>query len=181
MIDMSDLEDLDDISLDLDEPPGHTETISSEPDTAIMTRPPAPMAERPSESASPDITFELSDTEDDESSTPSVPLETADESAADDIFETAVELELETGEERRSAEPEADLQIDLDTFDLSDDDEEDRPKQSSRKQSVMSAGDLATFTIICVGRVSHRLAVSFLAALWFCRQPSSSRPLPRQS
>ena len=130
MIDMSDLEDLDDISLDLDEPPGHTETILSEVDTMVMTRPPAPLAEPPSESASPDIVFELSDAEDDDASTPSVPLETAAASTADDVFETAVELELETGDERRSGEPEADLQIDLDTFDLGDDDVEDRPKQS---------------------------------------------------
>jgi hypothetical protein len=130
MIDMSDLEDLDDISLDLDEPPGHTETISSEAETMVMTRPPAPLAEPPSESASPDIVFELSDAEDDDASTLSVPLETAAASAADDIFETAVELELETGDEQRSGEPDADLQIDLDTFDLGDDDVEDRPKQS---------------------------------------------------
>jgi hypothetical protein len=130
MIDMSDLEDLDDISLDLDEPPGHTETISSEVDTTVMTRPPAPLAEPPSESASPDIVFELSDVEDDDASTPSVPLETAAESTDDDAFEAAMELELEGGDERRSAEPEADLQIDLDTFDLGDDDAEDKPKQS---------------------------------------------------
>jgi hypothetical protein len=130
MIDMSDLEDLDDISLDLDEAPSHTETMSAEVDTLVMTRPPASLDEPAAESASPDIVFELSDAEDDDASTPSVALETAAESVAEDIFETAVELELETGDERRAAEPEADLQIDLDTFDLGDDDAEDKPKQS---------------------------------------------------
>jgi hypothetical protein len=129
MIDMSDLEDLDDMNLDLDESPDHTKTISSETDTVMMARTPVPLAERPSESASPDVVFELSDVEDDEDSTPSVPLETAADSAADDVFETAAELELEVGDERRSVEPEADLQIDLDTFDL-DDDAEDKPKPS---------------------------------------------------
>jgi hypothetical protein len=130
MIDMSDLEDLDDMSIDLEEAPDHTEAIVSGEDTVMMQNFAMPIAEEPSDSDSSDITFSLADAEDDDASTPFAPVETVAESGADDPLEADLELQLEAGEEQWSAEPEADLQIDLDAFDLSDDDEEDRPKQS---------------------------------------------------
>jgi hypothetical protein len=129
MIDMSDLEDLDDISIDLEETPDHSEAMESEGATVIMPHFAGPMAAEPSDSTPPDVTFELSDAEDNDAAMPSAPLETVAESAVDDPVEAELELQLEEGEEQWSAEPEADLQIDLDAFDLSDD-EDDRPKQS---------------------------------------------------
>jgi hypothetical protein len=130
MIDMSDLEDLDEISIDLEETSRHTEAQGSEQDTVIMARPAVPLAERSSDSESVDITFDLSDAATDETPTPSAAHETIAASAADDLLEAELELDLEAGEEQRPAEPEADLTIDLDAFDLSDDDADDRPQKS---------------------------------------------------
>jgi hypothetical protein len=129
MIDMSDLEDLDGIDINLEEVPEHTEAIVSGEDTVIMQNFAIPMAEEPSESDAADITFSLAEADDDEASTPVVPPQTVPAAATDDPVEADLELQLEAEEEQWSAEPEADLQIDLDAFDLSDDDEEDRPKQ----------------------------------------------------
>jgi hypothetical protein len=58
---MSDLEDLDDIRLDVEETPDQTETIALEEDTLMMPSASVPAVERPSESDAPDITFTLSE------------------------------------------------------------------------------------------------------------------------
>jgi hypothetical protein len=88
-----------------------------------------PVIDRPSASASSDITFDLSEPEQEATPRSVDPLETAPELAADNILEADLELDLEGRAERTSAEPEADVQINLEEFDLNDDEEEDRPTQ----------------------------------------------------
>lgn len=129
LIDMSDLEDLDDIRLDIEETPSQTETIELDADTLMMPSASMPVIDRPSESASSDITFDLSEPEQEATPRSVDPLETAPELAADNILEADLELDLEGRAERTSAEPEADVQINLEEFDLNDDEEEDRPTQ----------------------------------------------------
>jgi hypothetical protein len=117
LIDMSDLEDLDDIRLDVEETPDQTETIELEEDTLMMPSPSVPAVERPSESDASEITFTLS-----EPAQEAAPLPV-------DPMETVSNLQLEGTEKHTSAEPEADLLINLEEFDLNDDEEDRRPAQ----------------------------------------------------
>jgi hypothetical protein len=123
---MSDLEDLDDIRLDIEETPGQTETIGLEEDTLMMPSASVPAVERPSESNASDITFALSESEHEATPLPVDPMQTVSELAAADILEA--DLDLEGTDKRASAEPEADLLINLEEFDLNDDEEDDRHK-----------------------------------------------------
>jgi hypothetical protein len=109
LIDMSDLEDLDDIHLDVEETSDQTEMIELEEDTLMM-----PSA---SESDASDIIFTLS-----EPAQEAAPLSV-------DPMETVSDLQLEGTEKQTSAEPETDLLINLEEFDLNDDEEDDRHKQ----------------------------------------------------
>jgi hypothetical protein len=129
LIDMSDLEDLDDIRLDIEETPSQTETIEIEADTLIMPSASMPIIDRPSESASSDITFDLSEPAQEATPRSVDPQGTVSERAEDDSPQANLELDLEGQAERASAEPEADLLINLEEFDLDDDEEEDRPTQ----------------------------------------------------
>jgi hypothetical protein len=117
LIDMSDLEDLDDIHLDVEEAPDQPEMIALEEDTLMMPSASVPVVERPSESDASEITFTLSE-----------PVQEAAPLPVDPI-ETVSDLQLEGTEQQTSAEPEADLLINLEEFDLSDDEEDDRHKQ----------------------------------------------------
>jgi hypothetical protein len=126
LIDMSDLEDLDDISHDIEDTPGQTEKIGLEEDTLMMPSASVPAVERPSESNASDITFALSESEHEATPLPVDPMQTVSELAAADILEA--DLDLEGTDKRASAEPEADLLINLEEFDLNDDEEDDRHK-----------------------------------------------------
>jgi hypothetical protein len=130
MIDMSDLEDLDDMRIDLDEIPSHSEPTVSEEDTLTMVQPPTPRAESLSDRESSDITFDLTELDDEDAPPPLVPLKTGAEMAPDDFLEAELDLELEEGEAQKPAEPAEDLLIHLDESTASDDEEEDRPKPS---------------------------------------------------
>jgi hypothetical protein len=124
LIDMSDLEDLDDIRLDVEDAPDQTETIGLDEDTLMMPSASVPAVERPFESDAPDITFTLSEPEQEATPLPVDPTETVSEPAAADILEA--DLELQGMEKHTSAEPEADLLINLEEFDLNDDEDDDR-------------------------------------------------------
>jgi hypothetical protein len=130
MIDMSDLEDLDDLRIDLDEVPDRPEPTVFEEDTLTMVRPPTPSLESLSDHESADLTFDLTEVDDEDAPPPSAPLETGAEIATDDPLEAELELELEEGEGPKPAEPAADLLIHLDEPTVSADEEEDRPKPS---------------------------------------------------
>jgi hypothetical protein len=131
LIDMSDLEDLDDIRLDVEEVPDQTETIELAEDTLMMPSASVPAVEKPSESDASDITFTLSEPVQEATSLPIDPMQAVSERATDDLRAAALDLQLEGTEKRTSADagPEADLLINLEEFDLNDDEEDDRPKQ----------------------------------------------------
>jgi hypothetical protein len=129
LIDMSDLEDLDDLRLDVEETSSQTETIELDEDTLMMPSAPVSAIDRPSESASADITFNLSEPEQEATPLSVDPIETVSEHTADDIPEAGLELQLKGKEGHTSAEPEADVLINLEEFDLNDDEDDDRPTQ----------------------------------------------------
>jgi hypothetical protein len=129
MIDMSDLEDLDEIRIDLDETSSHTTPIASEEDTVTLDDAAIPRADSLSDSESTDITFELTDFEENDAPPPAAALEPRADPSADNLLEADLELELEE-DTPKPAEPETDLLIDFEELDLRDDEEEDRPKPS---------------------------------------------------
>jgi hypothetical protein len=95
----------------------------------IMPSASIPIIDRPSESASSDITFDLSEPEQGATPRSVDPKGTVSELAPDDSAPANLELDLKGQAEHASAEPEADLLINLEEFDLNDDEEEDRPTQ----------------------------------------------------
>jgi hypothetical protein len=126
IIDMSDLEDLDEIRINLDETSSHTTPIASEEDTLALEDV-TPRADSLSDSESTDITFALTDFEQNDAPPPAAALEPRADPSADNLLEAELELEEETP---KPAEPETNLLIDFEELDLSDDEEEDRPKPS---------------------------------------------------
>jgi hypothetical protein len=125
LIDMSDLEDFEDITLTLQQTAG--------------LQPPEPIATPADADLTMTDTLRLDETQDTTLATPREGAadpgmtEVVSELAGDELLDTELELELDALDEgQRDVAAETELLIDLNNLNLNDDDEEDKPRPPER-------------------------------------------------